>query len=77
MPAIGALKPAEIAAATPQPIKISLLRLSLLQRLENITPIVPPRWTIGPYWPRDAPPANDINDAKTEKKLFLLSSLTF
>ena len=77
MPAIGALKPAEIAAATPQPINTSLLKLSFAKKLENMTPIVPPRCTIGPYWPREAPPARDMNDAKTEKKLCLLFKLTF
>ena len=48
IPASGALKPAAIAAATPHPINMSGLILSLKKFLMN-RPIVDPKCTSGPY----------------------------
>ena len=48
IPASGALKPAAIAAATPQPINMSGLILRLKKFLMN-RPIVDPKCTSGPY----------------------------
>ena len=42
MPPIGELKPAEIAAATPQPINTSLVSIVCVYLLIS-DPIVPPR----------------------------------
>ena len=48
MPAIGELKPAEIAAATPAPIMTSCGIWGMkVRRLRN-APKVPPKWTNGP-----------------------------
>ena len=49
IPAIGELNPAEIAAATPQPIRISLPRFKPLSQLDKKHPNEPPMCTIGPY----------------------------
>ena len=54
-PAIGALKPAEIAAATPHPMKISV-EIPLLENRFSALPITAPKCTSGPYWPTEAPP---------------------
>ena len=62
MPASGALKPAEIAAATPQPIIISIVMRSLRVAFSN-APKVAPKCTSGPYCPTDAPPAAEKNAA--------------
>ena len=66
MPPIGELNPAEIAAATPQPMKVSFVRRwgdFLFMRF----PIVPPRCTKGPYCPTDAPPLADTKAEKVDK----------
>ena len=73
IPAIGALKPAEIAAATPQPIKISFDNSPLIFLLIKF-PIVPPRCTKGPYWPTDAPPPADIKAENVDRKPVLISN---
>ena len=67
IPPIGELNPADIAAATPHPIKISF-ESKPGSTLFKILPIVPPRWTKGPYCPTDAPPLADTNAAKVDKK---------
>ena len=48
MPARGALKPAEMAAATPQPKNISWDIFDASKRF-NQMPMVPPKCTNGPY----------------------------
>ena len=73
MPPIGELKPAEIAAATPHPIKMSFdnsLGTFLFMRF----PIVPPRCTNGPYCPTDAPPLAEMKAENVDKKPVLASS---
>ncbi len=75
-PAIGALNPAEIAAATPHPIKIpggSLLEVKFSKKVATVAP----KWTSGPYWPTEAPPLADINAAKVDPKPFLTSKELF
>ena len=47
-PAIGALKPAEIAAAVPHPIKTSVLKIFFVKSL-ILVPNVAPKCTSGPY----------------------------
>ena len=62
MPAMGALNPAEIAAATPQAMSTSFemfVFVSLEMRVERVAP----KCTKGPYWPTDAPPPAEINAA--------------
>jgi hypothetical protein len=75
-PARGALKPAEIAAATPQPIKMSGVIFRLKYFLIN-KPMVEPNWTRGPYWPTEPPPLITIKAARVELKPFLLSLVAF
>ena len=75
-PAKGALNPAEIAAATPHPIKISGFILNLKYFLMN-RPIVEPKWTRGPYCPTDPPPLITINAARVDPKPFLVSDAAF
>ena len=45
---MGELNPAEIAAATPHPIRVSFVK-TLEERRFIRLPIVPPRCTSGPY----------------------------
>ena len=73
IPPIGALKPAEMAAATPQPINISFDKSPLIFLLIKF-PIVPPRCTKGPYWPTDAPPLAEIKAEKVDRKPVLTSN---
>ena len=59
-PAIGALKPAEIAAATPQPINIPGGNLFDVKFSKNVATVAP-KCTKGPYWPTEAPPLAETN----------------
>ena len=71
-PAIGALNPADIAAAVPQPMKTSVLNMFFVKNL-ILVPKVAPKCTSGPYWPTDAPPPALIKAAKVEKYPVLMS----
>ena len=73
IPPIGELKPADIAAATPHPINISFDKSPPILLFIKF-PIVPPKWTNGPYWPTDAPPLADTKAEKVDKKPVLVSS---
>jgi len=66
IPAIGAPKPAEIAAATPLPIIISCGILGIKDCFLINEDTVAPKCTKGPYIPTDAPPLIDMNDANVE-----------
>ena len=65
----GGIKPAEIAAATPQPMKMSFDKSPGILLLIKF-PIVPPRWTNGPYCPTDAPPLAEIKAEMLKGTLF-------
>ena len=73
IPANGALKPADIAAATPPPRIISVLIRSLRIALIH-EPKVAPKCTNGPYCPTDAPPAAERNAARVLATPVLISS---
>ena len=73
IPAIGALKPAAIAPATPQPMNISVLSTPPVVCRKKL-PIVAPKWTSGPYWPTDAPPLAEMKAASVDPKPDLTSS---
>ena len=66
IPPIGELKPAEMAAATPQPMKISFDKRAGTCLFIKL-PIVPPKCTNGPYWPTEAPPLAEINAENVER----------
>ena len=65
IPAIGALKPADIAAATPHAIKMSRSSSIRLNRT-IISETVAPKCTSGPYWPTEAPPLALISAARVD-----------
>ena len=73
IPAIGALKPAAMAPATPQPMNISVLSTPPVVCRKKL-PIVAPKWTSGPYWPTDAPPLAEMKAASVDPKPDLISS---
>ena len=66
MPARGAPNPAEMAPATPQPIKTSVDNRSLVIAFKEV-PIVAPKWTSGPYNPTEEPPLALIRATKDDK----------
>ena len=76
MPAKGALKTDEIAAATPAPIIMScgifgknfLLLINAAQ--------VAPKCTNGPYRPTEAPPLIEKKQAIVDRKPALISSVS-
>ena len=71
-PAIGALKPADIAAATPHPIKMpggNLFEVKFSKKVATVAP----KWTSGPYWPTEAPPLAEINAVSVEPNPLLIS----
>ena len=71
-PAIGALKPADIAAATPQPINIPGGSLFDVKLSKNVATVAP-KCTRGPYWPTEAPPLAEINAVKVDPNPFFTS----
>ena len=75
IPAMGALNPEEIAAATPQAIKTSCLT-KLRENFVIIVEIVAPKWTRGPYWPTEAPALAEINAASVEPRPTFTSTPT-
>ena len=70
---MGELKPAEIAAATPQPMKMSFDKSPGIFLLRKF-PIVPPKWTNGPYCPTDAPPLAEIKAENVERNPVFVSN---
>ena len=72
-PAIGALKPAAIAPATPHPMNTSVVSMPPVSA-RNALPMVAPKWTSGPYWPTDAPPPAEISAANVEPNPERISS---
>ena len=66
MPPIGALNPADIAAATPQLIKTSGGIILTLVICERKLAILAPKFTNGPYWPTGAPALNETSAAKVD-----------
>ena len=64
-PAMGALNPAAIAPATPQPINTSVVRTPPVACRRKL-PIVAPKCTSGPYCPTDAPPLAEMKAASVE-----------
>ena len=73
IPPIGELKPAEMAAATPQPMNTSFDNRPFILLLIKF-PIVPPRCTKGPYWPTDAPPLAEIKAENVERNPVFMSN---
>ena len=73
MPAIGAPKPADMAAATPHPITTSVPILILKNRF-NAVLAVAPKCTNGPYWPTDALPDAEINAARVDANPVFVSN---
>ena len=75
MPAIGALKTDDIAAATPAPIIIScgILGINFLL-LRNVAQVAP-KCTNGPYIPTEAPPLIEKKQAIVERKPAFISSV--
>ena len=73
IPAIGALNPAAMAPATPQPINMSVLSAPPVVCLRKL-PIVAPKCTSGPYWPTDAPPLAEMKAARVDPKPDFTSS---
>ena len=59
-PASGVLKPAAIAAATPQHTKVRVLLFGTFKYRPNALPLVAPRCTPGPSRPIDWPVINTI-----------------
>ena len=66
-PAMGALKPAAMAPATPHPINTSVVRTPPVICLRKL-PIVAPKCTSGPYCPTDAPPLAEMKAASVDPK---------
>ena len=66
-PAMGALKPAAIAPATPHPMNTSVVSTPPVICRRKL-PIVAPKCTSGPYCPTDAPPLAEMKAASVDPK---------